>query len=194
MCSSRLFAAFPPIQFAAQAIWVAILWLAAAFGFNPDSRATTSSEGAAVCPGDVDDSGEVNVADLLAVINAWGQHAVVVNVTVTNYEYMPGSFGARAGDTVRWIEDVGFHTVTSGADCTPDGRFNAAINSARPQFEYTLGPMDVGALEYFCIPHCSGQGMFGSIQVEPFPEDLTIDGVVNAADLLAVINAWGPCR
>src|SRR5215510_5529998 len=118
----------------------AIVLSATLLAFSHQTRASDSADDSPACAGDVNGSGEVNVADLLAVINAWGEHATVAEVSVTNYEYLPGVASARSGDTVRWTEIMGFHTVTSGALCTEDGRFNAMINSVQPQFEYTLQP------------------------------------------------------
>ncbi len=146
----------------------------------------------APCPGDVTGDRVVNVDDLLTIIGAWGQTTSVVDVGVAGFSFVPATVKARTGDTVRWTQISGFHTVTSGSDCTPDGMFNAPITNKSPIFEYVI-PADAPAnIPYYCLPHCHF-GMVGMIEVEPFAVDTTGDGVVNVDDLLLVIGAWGTC-
>lgn len=144
------------------------------------------------CPGDIDQNQAVDVDDLFAVIDAWGDHAVTRVIHVTNFEFTPSAIEVRRGDVIQWTLDLGLHTITSGTLCSADGRFDEAINAVHPSFQYVLQVSDVGTVGYFCNPHC-GQNMTGTIEVADFPEDVTGDGMVDVDDLFAVINAWGPC-
>jgi plastocyanin len=135
----------------------------------------------------------VDVNDLLAVINAWGEQAVTHNISVGNNFFAPEFLEARAGDTLKWNWVAGSHTVTSGSPCVADGMFNANIASPNNlTFSYVIPNDFSGPLPYFCIPHC-GLGMTGNVNVAPFKEDVNGDGIVDVNDLLLVINAWGPC-
>jgi len=148
--------------------------------------------GAAACPGDVNADATVNVADLLAVIGAWGEHGVTRTIEVSNYQFDPTHVNARVRDEIKFINTFGLHTATSGEACSGDGRFAFALSSSAPVASYVLEPSDVGTIGYFCDPHC-GLGMTGTIAVAPFATEITGDGTVNVQDLLAVIGAWGAC-
>lgn len=145
------------------------------------------------CLGDVVPTGEVNVDDLLAIINRWGQavvtHEVIVNATNT---FIPSTTNAKSGDSVRWVRQGGSHTTTSGSNCMGNGTFSAPLTSASPQFTYVIPANFVGSIPYYCIPHCAFN-MTGTINVGSFWEDIDGSGSVNVDDLLAVINNWGPC-
>jgi len=142
------------------------------------------------CPPDVNGDHTVNVADLLAVIGAWGQSNVLHEVSVTDFSFSPGLVNAKSGDTVKWNWAGGIHTITSGTNCTPDGRFNQAISSG--SWQYVIPHDFAGSIPYYCSPHC-GFGMVGTIDVASFGVDVNGDGTVNVADLIAVIGGWGPC-
>ena len=144
------------------------------------------------CPADTNDNGVVNVDDLLSIINAWGQSNTTHQVSVNSNFFAPAIVNAKAGDTMQWNWVDGTHTATSGAECTPDGRFNNSLTAGMPTFTYII-PLDFsGAIPYYCIPHCF-EKMVGMINVTAFPQDITANGVVDVDDLLAVINTWGPC-
>lgn len=142
------------------------------------------------CPPDINGDHVVNVVDMLAVINAWGQSNVVHDVQVTDFAFTPSQVNAKSGDTVRWNWVEGIHTITSGSVCTPDGRFNQAISSG--SWQYVIPQDFSGAIPYYCAPHCAF-GMTGNIDVAPFDVDVNGDGTVNVGDLLGVINGWGAC-
>jgi len=67
------------------------------------------------------------------------------------------------------------------------------------------GPIDIGALEYAppCASDITGDGQIGVADLlavinawgacEQCAADVNGDGIVNVSDLLAVISAWGPC-
>jgi plastocyanin len=142
------------------------------------------------CPSDISGDQIVNVVDMLAIINAWGQMNVTHEVAVSDTVFAPSLVNAKSGDTVRWNWVEGIHTITSGSLCTPNGQFNQALSSGF--WEYNIPQDFVGSIPYYCAPHCAF-GMEGSIDVGPFKEDINGDGIVNVGDLLAVINAWGNC-
>lgn len=146
------------------------------------------------CPGDVVPTGAVDVDDLLAVINRWGQSSVVHQVTAgARFAFVPGTVEAKSGDQVLWIWQFDSHTVTSGSGCTADGTFNMPLNTFNPQAMYDIPASFVGTIPYFCLPHCPF-GMQGTINVGPFWEDANGSGTVEVDDLLTVINGWGPCN
>ncbi len=78
--------------------------------------------------------------------------------------FSPDYVEVEIGDTIIWTRTGGNHTVTSGANCTPDGLFDADINGKVATFEWVVpadAPMDI---PYYCIPHCNF-GMVGDIHV-----------------------------
>lgn len=87
-------------------------------------------------------------------------------VNQVNNTFDPATITVQPGDTVEWIWSSGFHTVTSGAPCTADGRFNAAFDSGNPTVVFNVPANEpVGDILYFCMPHC-GIDMTGIITVE----------------------------
>lgn len=98
---------------------------------------------------------------------AWAVEHVVM---VDNFTFTPDQVDAAPGDTVRWVWQAGLHTVTSGANCTPDAvpLFDAPIDMNNPQFIFNV-PNTPGEIPYFCVFHCV-VGMEGNITVvEPPP-------------------------
>ncbi len=143
------------------------------------------------CPADTNGDHQVNVADLLGVINTWGNITHITHVvTVQDFTFSPAVVNAKSGDTIEWDWVGGVHTLTSGSACTGDGRFNQAFGSG--SWFYGI-PLDFkGAIPYFCTPHCSF-GMTANINVADIPTDINNDGAINVTDLLAVINSCGAC-
>jgi len=103
--------------------------------------------------------------------------AFVREVRVRNNVFVPDTITVAPGDTIRWIWEQGFHTVTSGANCVYDGLyFDANINSGAPVFEFVV-PAGVNQIPYFCRPHCAF-GMTGLILIDSDAEQylITLDG------------------
>lgn len=127
---------------------------------------------------------------------AGAEGASTVNVQAIDFEYYPYTIHAMPGDTVRWqFFSGGTHTVTSGSatGCNANGMFNGFLSAGNPTFFYTIPASTApGTINYFCVPHCSSQ-MRGEIIIMRLG-DITLDGVINAADLGALLGAWGDCR
>jgi hypothetical protein len=89
--------------------------------------------------------------------------------------------------------------VNGTAVSTVDERFSdAGFNYRTPMLEADLAPgthliafrLDqFGAVPTSAIVSDIATGWGGFVS----PGDITVDGVVNVNDLLAVINSWGPC-
>ncbi len=88
--------------------------------------------------------------------------AEIHEVQVANFSFTPDEIDIVVGDTVRWVWVGGTHTATSGSNCTPDGLFDAPLNSSSTSFEFTFESL--GDVPYFCVPHC-GLGMDGVVRV-----------------------------
>ena len=78
--------------------------------------------------------------------------------------FSPSALTVQAGDTVEWVwASSGFHhSVTSGINGKPDGRFDSAIHTDPFTFTYTFP--SVGTFNYYCQPHLS-MGMTGQVTV-----------------------------
>jgi len=162
-------------------------------GLSIGTQSSWAGAPAPGCLGDVVPNGNVNVDDLLAVINGWGQTWVTHEVSAGNtLTFTPNAIAAKSGDSVRWTRKTGAHTATSGTNCVGDGLFTASLNAVTTQFTFPIPTDFVGDIPFFCMPHCSF-GMTGTITVGSFWQDVTGNGVVNVDDLLGVINGWGPC-
>ena len=77
--------------------------------------------------------------------------------------FSPNSLTIDVGDTVEWVHQSGFHTVTSGtgaADPQAGALFDATLSSG--SFSFTFNTE--GDVHYFCRPH-EGLGMTGVVQV-----------------------------
>ena len=113
-------------------------------------------------------------------------------VDQVGFEFQPSNVIVAPGDTIEWIGSGGTHTVTSGAACTADGRFDLPLNAANPTASYTIPLAEpAGVIDYYCIPHCDID-MVGTITVEPpCPADANGDGFVNVLDLVDLLLCFG---
>jgi glucose/arabinose dehydrogenase/plastocyanin len=72
--------------------------------------------------------------------------------TMTDTAYQPNPVQISVGDTVTWTNDDSQpHTVTSGEDATPDGRFDSSTMTSDATFSHTF--TEAGEYQYFCILH-----------------------------------------
>ena len=82
--------------------------------------------------------------------------------TLTDTAYQPNPVQVSVGDTVTWTnDDTQPHTVTSGQNAQPDGKFDSDIMAPQQTFEHTFteGP---GEYPYYCILH---PNMVGTVSV-----------------------------
>ena len=98
----------------------------------------------------------------LAVVPALGQSTVTVHATSSN-TFAPAAVGVKPGDTVRWVNDGGFHNVHF-----EDGSFNQPPQSSPPEAwpggEVTRKFDQPGEYRYYCDAHAS-IGMKGTVYV-----------------------------
>ncbi|MDY7108929.1 MAG: PQQ-dependent sugar dehydrogenase [Planctomycetota bacterium] len=107
--------------------------------------------------------------------------ATTHEVSVRNNVFVPEDIVVAQGDTVRWVWEEGFHTVTSGDNCTYDElHFDEDIDSNNPVFEWVVPGDVVGEVPYYCRPHCVVFDMVGTITVlepgEMVEFRITLDG------------------
>jgi plastocyanin len=79
--------------------------------------------------------------------------------TLTDIAYQPNPVQISVGDTITWTnDDTQSHTVTSGQNAQPDGRFDSSIMAPQQTFEHTFteGP---GEYPYYCALHPNMVGM-----------------------------------
>ena len=66
--------------------------------------------------------------------------------------YSPNPVQVSVGTTVTWTnDDAQPHTVTSGQNATPDGRFTSEILAPAATFDFTF--TEAGKYPYFCVLH-----------------------------------------
>lgn len=101
------------------------------------------------------------------VLQAGVAMAATITVNQVGFAFDPADITAAPGDTIEWNWASGTHTVTSGAPCVADGRFDSPLTSGNPTVSYVI-PMDEpdGVIDYFCSPHCGPFNMVGTITVE----------------------------
>lgn len=81
--------------------------------------------------------------------------AATVNVSVTDYSYVPNSVSVKPGDVVHWTNTGGtVHTVTSAAPGAIGQVFNVTLNPGQ-SFDWTVGtpPVTRVTLNYQCSFH-----------------------------------------
>ncbi|GAC1518785.1 MAG: hypothetical protein NVS3B10_20700 [Polyangiales bacterium] len=111
-------------------------------------------------PGDVaTDTGTAETADA----PAGTIHEVKVGPGGT-FTFASASLTIPVGDTVRWTWSSSSHSVTSGAGCIGDGKFDSTVLLSGATFSHTFDT--AGAFPYFCSVHCAA-GMVGTVTVTP---------------------------
>jgi plastocyanin len=123
--------------------------------FDPDSNPGTAE----ICDDGIDNDCD-QTTDQLDLDCAVG--TIVQQVDLT---FQPADVLVTPGDTVEWVHTDGVHTVTSGSECMPDGRFDLLLDGTVSPVAYMV-PEDepYGVIPYFCIPHCA-LAMTGTITV-----------------------------
>lgn len=104
------------------------------------------------------------------------------------FTYSPTPQTIAVGDTVHWVWDGSFHSVTSGScspTCTPDGKWtDSGINNAGFTFDVTF--TQTGTYNYYCTNHGQLFGMRATIQVVDF---LPISGLSAANSSPTVLGS-----
>jgi len=107
---------------------------------------------------------------------ACSDNVVVMQVGLA---FEPADIVVSPGDTIEWRYATGVHTVTSGASCTPDARFDMLLDSDNAVVFYTVPAEEPGGvIPYYCTPHC-GLGMVGTITVVAPEVDIKPDSTLN---------------
>ena len=79
----------------------------------------------------------------------------------TTDAFSPNPINVNVGDTVTWTNDDSQpHTVTSGENVTPDGKFDSGILAPKGTFDFTF--TESGEYPYFCLLH---PNMVGTVSV-----------------------------
>ena len=109
----------------------------------------------------VNSAGQINFEqEILSGGGGGATHYVMQKGTT----FSPAKLDAMTGDTIIWQWSSGIHTVTSGADCIPNGIFDAPLDSTDNSFEWVVPNDSSSIVKYFCQPHCNF-GMIGVISV-----------------------------
>lgn len=144
----------------------------------------------------------IRVAAWLGVALLHDVRAATLNVEVSDFQFFRNTVTIQPEDTVRWRLASGSHTVTSGGSCTPDGRFDFALQGVGPDPGFTFA--DLGTYFYFCRHHCA-LGMTGKVVVstsnppateltDPIPGPVRAGAIsVQAAPIASGLTApnWG---
>ncbi len=81
--------------------------------------------------------------------------------SLTETAFSPNPVEVSVGAPVTWVNDDSQpHTVTSGENATPDGRFDSGIMAPEADFEHTF--TETGDYRYFCLLH---PNMVGAVTV-----------------------------
>ena len=102
----------------------------------------------------------------------------IVEMTPT-FQFSPKDIQIGLGDKIKWVNNTGFHSTTSGTACTPDGIWDSGVFAPGGDFSVTFGT--AGLFPYFCIPHCAILNMVGSVEViQTVPNKHTTWGRIKA--------------
>ena len=80
-----------------------------------------------------------------------------LDIQIAGFLFVDGDLEVDAGTTIRWTnQDRILHTVTSGTDEAPTGRFDLQLDGAGSTAQFTFD--EPGTYEYFCSrhPHMTG--------------------------------------
>jgi plastocyanin len=81
-----------------------------------------------------------------------GVSIVPHSASLTDDASQPNPVQAATGDTVTWSNDDSQpHSVTSGVNGEPDGRFDSGIMAPGATFDFTF--TETGEYPYFCLLH-----------------------------------------
>ena len=131
------------------------LWLAACSSSDQTGNDPDSGSG---------DSGTPISSDAGTASDA--SSATTHTVIVDNFTYKPAALTVKVGDTVTWKFTTGTHSVTSGTDCTADGKVDSKVHTAPFEFSHTF--TEQGRFDYFCSyrEHCKMMKQAGAVTIE----------------------------
>ena len=94
-------------------------------------------------------------------------YSATVEVRIVNFSFVPATLAVNVGDTVRWTNNEGIHSTTSGTNCpTSDGQWNSGLLPISGTFTRTFN--SPGTFPYFCSIHCfTGTVMVNSATPTP---------------------------
>jgi plastocyanin len=144
----------------------ALVCLASACGSETTGPTTTSDSATVADEGAATDTNSSSDDTGSSPEDSGSTSGATVTVHAGSYYYKPASVTIKVGDTVQWIWDGGTHSVTSGASCTADGKFDSGNHSAPYTYKRTF--TEAGTFNYFCkyMSHCSN-GQKGTVVVTP---------------------------
>lgn len=93
--------------------------------------------------------------------------AATVDVSINSFFFAPTPLTINAGDTIHWTNEASdTHTITSGSNCTPDGRWDSGFLAPGQSFSRLFDTP--GTFDYYCEvgSHCADLGMEGRIIVQ----------------------------
>ena len=105
-------------------------------------------------------------------MTAAGGPAATVMVGSGGLKFVPSTVTVKVGDTVQWTWAASGHSVTSGMNGTPDGKFCSpddkscmAGNTSASGTVYSHTFTTAGTFPYYCAPHFAA-GMTGTVTVQ----------------------------
>ncbi|HEU4984232.1 MAG TPA: plastocyanin/azurin family copper-binding protein, partial [Nitrososphaera sp.] len=117
-------------------------------------------------------AGMAAIFTAILVIPSQAAFAATVNITLvpgastkSNDAFSPNPATAQVGDTVIWTnKDSALHTVESGSNATPDGKFGVQSDGQTPVLlppgkTAEFKPTAAGDYPYFCSLHPAMVGM-----------------------------------
>jgi plastocyanin len=111
--------------------------------------------------------------------------AATIEVGMENRQFVPAVVFIQPGDTVHWTNNDSrnmSHTVTSGPEGMPDGRFDSGTIATAGTYSYTFAA--AGGVPYYCDFH---GGMTGLVVVGPAVE-MAAGRVFNPASLAVAVG------
>lgn len=107
-------------------------------------------------------------------------------VTVKDFQFVPYNLThVKAGDTIQWVWEGGYHTTTSGSIPLDADPWHSVISEDSSSFFYV--PRQNGSYEYYSLPD-TAKGMNGRFTVYGATG---IDGSAKTGDIQVFPN---PCR
>ena len=110
--------------------------------------------------------GALCVSLVVSLAFASSASAAIVDVTLSNFAFAPTTVTVTAGDSVRWMNDMGNHNVKF-ADPEPPLLAISPPGMPWPVSRQFNAP---GTFRYVCVPH-EAAGMIGTVTVLNAPDD-----------------------